>query len=359
MSKSTPKQTISNRLSKAKWLLLTAMIVGLGIFYVASKNNQKDLRTATVKRQDITESVNASGELQAKQYAELRFNTPSKVVWLGVDKGNQVKKWQAVASLDKRTLEKNLRKKLLDYQTTRWDFEQTQDNYDINGRRLEEVILTDAEKRILEKSQFGLDKSVLDVEVADLAAKDAVLISPIEGTVISTGGLVAGENLTATNLATKFIKVADLSTLQFVAQVDEVDYGKIHLGQKVNVILDAFPNETFEGKVTYINKEGIKTLSGGVTIPIEITLISHDDRLVLGLSGEADFVIEQKEAVLAVPREFVQTKDNKTYVYIMENHSPIMREVTTGLATISQTEITSGLKENQEIVLVKNNGTSK
>lgn len=359
MAKNTPKQTIFNRLSKAKWLILITVIAGLGFFFITSKGDQKELRTATVKRQDITESVNASGELQAKQYAELRFNTPSKVVWLGVEKGDQVKKWQSVASLDKRTLEKNLRKKLLDYQTTRWDFEQTQDNYDVNGRQLEEVLLTDAEKRILDKSQFGLDKSVLDVEIADLAAKDAVLISPIEGTIVSTGGLVAGENLTATSLATKFIKVADLSTLQFIAQVDEVDYGKIHLDQKVNVTLDAFPDEIFEGKVTYINKEGVKNLSGGVTIPIEITLTASDDRLVLGLSGEADFVIEQKEAALSVPREFVQTKDGKTYVYVMENNSPVMREVTTGLETISQTEITSGIDENQEIILVKNNGTSK
>jgi HlyD family secretion protein len=359
MSKSTPKQTIFNRLGRAKWLLLVVVIAGLGIFYVTSRSNQEDLRTATVKRQDITESVNASGELQAKKYAELRFNTPSKLVWLGVEKGDQIKKWQSVASLDKRTLEKNLRKKLLDYQTTRWDFEQTQDNYDIDGRQLSEVILTDEEKRILEKTQFGLDKSVIDVEIADLAAKDAVLISPIAGTVISTGGLVAGENLTATNLATKFIKVADLSTLQFIALVDEVDYGKIHTGQKVNIMLDAFPDESFEGTVSFINKEGVKNISGGVTIPIEITLDTTDDRLVVGLSGEADFIIQQKSNTLTVPREFIQTKEGKTYVYVIESNQPVMKEVVTGLSTISQTEIISGIEENQELVLIKNNGNTK
>lgn len=359
MSKNTQKQTIFSRLSKAKWLLLIAVIAGLGIFYFASNNNQEDLRTTTVKRQDITESINASGELQAKQYAELRFNTPSKLVWLGVEKGDQIKKWQSVASLDKRTLEKNLRKKLLDYQTTRWDFEQTQDNYDIDGKQLSEVILTDAEKRILEKTQFGLDKSVIDVEIADLAAKDAVLISPIAGTVISTGGLVAGENLTATNLATKFIKVADLSTLQFVALVDEVDYGRINIGQKAKVMLDAFPDETFAGTVSFINKEGVKNISGGVTIPIEITLDTKDDRLVLGLSGEADFIVQEKSNALTVPREFIQTKDGKTYVYVMEKNQPVIKEVVTGLSTISQTEIISGLEENQELVLIKNNGNKK
>lgn len=359
MTKLKNKLSLVDSLRKNKLLLGAVVVAVLLTGYFLTQDKTPEMRTATVKRQSLTEAINASGELQAKSYAELRFTTPSRVTWLGVNKGDVVKKWQSVASLDKRTLEKNLRKKLLDYQTTRWDFEQTQDNYDIEGRALDDALLTEAERRILEKSQFGLDKTVLDVEIADLAAKDAVLVSPIGGTVISTGGLVMGENLTAANLATKYIKVADLSTLQFIAQVDEVDYGKIHLGQKVSVMLDAFPDETFAGEVSYINKEGIKTLSGGVTIPIEITLTKADDRLVVGLSGEADFIVSEKQDVLIVPREFVKTVEGKEIVYVLENGKPVSKEVQTGISTVSQTEIVSGLGENQEIILLKNGTGTK
>ncbi|MFZ5535226.1 MAG: efflux RND transporter periplasmic adaptor subunit [Patescibacteria group bacterium] len=353
MSQNTKKQTVVDRLKKYKWYIALLLLVTISTGYITFRQNGDELRTTTVKRQDITESVNASGNVQAKDYAELRFNTPSKIVWLGVKKGDRVKKWQSVASLDKRTLEKNLRKKLLDYQTNRWDFEQTQDNYDVDGRSLEQVLLTDEEKRILEKTQFGLDKSVLDVEIADVAAKDAVLVSPISGTVLSTGGLIAGENLTAANLATKIIKVADLSTLYFIAQIDEVDFGKIQVGQKVEIQLDAFPDQSFEGAVSFIGKEGEKTLSGGVTIPIEITFTKVDERLAVGLSGDADFIIAKKENVLSIPREFIKHNQGKTYVYILENGKPVSREVTVGLSTISQTEVASGVEEGQEVVLVK------
>jgi len=353
MSQNTKKQTVVDRLKKYKWYIALLLLVTISTGYITFRQNGDELRTTTVKRQDITESVNASGNVQAKDYAELRFNTPSKIVWLGVKKGDRVKKWQSVASLDKRTLEKNLRKKLLDYQTNRWDFEQTQDNYDVDGRSLEQVLLTDEEKRILEKTQFGLDKSVLDVEIADVAAKDAVLVSPISGTVLSTGGLIAGENLTAANLATKIIKVADLSTLYFIAQIDEVDFGKIQVGQKVEIQLDAFPDQSFEGAVSFIGKEGEKTLSGGVTIPIEITFTKVDERLAVGLSGDADFIIAKKENVLSIPREFIKHNQGKTYVYVLENGKPVSREVTVGLSTISQTEVASGIEEGQEIVLVK------
>lgn len=359
MTKLTTRPSLINSLKKNR-ILLGVIVIGILFFgYFLTQDNAPEMRTATVKRQNLTEAINASGELQAKTSAELRFTTPSRVTWIGIDKGDVVKKWQSVASLDKRTLEKNLRKKLLDYQTTRWDFEQTQDNYDIEGRKLDDALLTEAERRILEKSQFGLDKSVLDVEIAKLAAEDSVLISPIGGTVVSIGGLVAGENLTAANLATKVIKIADLSSMQFVAQVDEVDYGKLRLGQKVSVMLDAFPNETFEGSVSYINKEGVKTLSGGVTIPIEITLSKADERLVVGLSGEADFIVAERQNVLTVPREFVKTVEGKEVVYILEDGKPVMKEVQTGIATVSQTEIISGIEENQQIILQKNGADAK
>ena len=333
---------------KLKWYIIAIILVALVFFYFTAKNNKKEWRTVEVKRQDLVESVNGSGELEAQNSAELRFNIPSKVVWLKVKKGDQVNRWQAVASLDKKTLEKNLQRYLLDFSKERADFDE---DLKVTYR---DKVLTDTISRILAKNQYDLDKAVLDVEIADLAAKESVLVSPIAGTVISTGGLVAGENLTAANLATKYIKVSDLSTLRFKAQVDEVDYGKIRLGQPVNIVLDAFPSETFTGSVSFINQEGVKTLSGGVTIPIEISLDQPDERLVIGLSGEADFIIEQKQNVLAIPREFIKSRNGQTYVYVLKKNKPVLKEITAGLSTISLTEITAGLEENQTVVLVKN-----
>lgn len=357
MPQNMKKQNLFDRIKKRKWYATLLVLIIFSVIYITSRQNGDEMRTVKVKRQDITESVNASGNVRAKDYAELRFNTPSKVVWLGVEKGDQVKKWQSIASLDRRILEKNLQVKLLSHKSSVVDFEETQDNYDVQGWSLDHILnnddVTEEEKRILEKSQFGLDRSDLEVEIADIALKEAVLVSPISGTVISTGGLVEGENLTATNLAIKTIKVADLSTLYFVAQIDEVDLGKVQIGQKVEIQIDAFPGESLEGTVSFIDKEGEKTLSGGVTIPVEITFANVDERLAIGLTGDADFIVAKKENVLSIPREFIKHDQEKTYVKIMENGKPVTREVTTGLSTISQIEITSGMEEGQEVVLVK------
>ena len=333
---------------------IAAILLIAGFLWQKTQAQEEITRTATVAKESLIESISASGEIAAKNSAHLNFSTPSKITWVGVKKGDQVKKGQTVASLDQRQLEKNLKKKLLAYMSNRWDFEQTHENYDIDGRAINEVTLTDAEKRIVEKAQFSLDSSVLDVEIADLTKKEAYLSSPIAGTVTAVEGMNVGENLTAVTTGSSYIKIVDLNSLYFVASIDEVDYNKISVGQKVQILLDAFPDDSFTGHVSYISKEGTKTLSGGVTIPVEITFDSLPNNLVVGLSGDVDFIISEKENTLVIPKEFLKTVDGREVVSVLENNKPVVQTVETGLKTISQVEIVAGLTEGQEIVLTSN-----
>jgi len=344
---------------KKKLIIGLAVLLFLGFIFVRRPSGllgeKEELKTTKVEQKALRDTVSASGKIEAENSAKLHFPTPAKVVWVGAKKGDTVKKWQSLASLDRRQLEKNLKKKLLDYMDERWDFEQTHDDYDIDGRPLDAVILTDAEKRIAEKAQFSLDKLVLDVEISDLVLKESVLVSPISGTVTEVEGMLAGDNLIAATLATSHIKVVDLSSLKFVAQVDEVDYGKIEVGQKVEIALDSFSDETFEGAVSYIGKEGVKTAGGGVTIPIEIDFNQNGNEFAVGLNGDVEFIVEEKEGVLVIPKEYVKTKNSDGIVYVLKDGKPEERKVKTGLTTLLQVEIIEGLTKDEEIVLVKNN----
>ena len=330
---------------------IALLVLDLLVFHKPNSlfNKKKEYKSVVVKKKTLKETVSASGKIEAKNSAKLHFNAPAKVIWVGVERGDHVNKWQALASLDKRQLEKNLKKELLDYMNERWDHEQIMlDDY--KDRVLDETI-----RRIKEKSQFDLDRDVLDVEIADLAVKESVLISPISGTVTEVEGILAGENLITTTLASSYIKVVDFSSLKFTAQVDEVDYAKIKIGQKVEIALDSFPDEVFKGTVSYIGKEGIKTAGGGVTIPIDIQFNSDGGKLAVGLNGDVEFIIEQKENVLVLPREYVKTKNNESIVYILEDGNLEEKKVKTGLSTLTQTEILEGVQKGEEIVLVKNN----
>jgi RND family efflux transporter MFP subunit len=344
-------------LKSRKKLSLITLVVLMMITIVVIKSTQsklKEIKIATVSRQDLTETISSSGEIKARKSTKLQFNTPSKIIWLGVEKGDQVQKWQSLASLDQRILNKNLKKKLLTYMNERWDFEQTDDDYDLNGKKTSQVSLTDEEKRIVEKAQFDLDSSILDVEISNLTLSEANLISPIAGTVTAIENIAVGENLTALGLSGSYIKIVNLTSFYFEAQVDEVDYAKIYLDQKVSIILDAFPEKTFEGTVSFISKEGVKTLTGGIIFTIEIDLNLDNNDLALNLSGDAEFIINQKQAVLVIPREFVKSKNGDSIVWIKENNRLVTKNVTTGFTSLTQTEILEGLEEHQEVVLVKN-----
>jgi len=321
--------------------VLASSLLGIG---------NKELKTETVAKDSIKQTVTASGEITAEKKADLQFQASGKVAWVGVNKGDKVKKGQALASLDSREYKKTLEEKLLDYSKIRWDFEQLRDDYDIGSRKLDELgTLTDKEKRILEKSQFDLNKSVLGVELTNIALQNATLISPIDGEVTNIGDLIAGENSNAmTNPAN--ITIVDFGSLIFQARVEEVDLAEIKPGQKAVVTLDAYPNEEFEGEVLRVNRVAQKNIVGGTIIPVDIKLEANE-KFIVGLNGDAQILIEEKLSTLVVPRGAVHREDDKYFIWVIRNGKPEKQIVTIGLQSAKITEITQGLQEDDKIVV--------
>lgn len=305
--------------------------------------------TTKVKRETISQTISASGEIRAEKQVTLTFQTSGQLAWVGIKEGDRVKAWQAIAALDRRELEKDLKKKLLAYMNERWDFEQTQEDYNIGGRPLEKVgVLTEAERRILQKAQFDLNSTVLDVEIKDLAYKLATIITPIAGIVTKIDVPIAGVNITP---ATAEFVVADPSQMKFVANVDETDIGLVNLGQKGRVLLDAYADEEFEGVVTKIAFSSITTRGGGTAFEIEISLPENtDQRFKVGMNGDAEIILAEKEEVLSVPTEAIETREGKTYVEIVEGRRLKEVEVETGISSDTRIEIVKGLNQDQIIV---------
>jgi len=339
---------------KKRWKLILVILIALGIaltiFLTFSQPNKKT-ETVTVKKGTLVQNVVASGQIKAKESVDLKFSTASKLIWLGVKKGDTVKRYQAVATLDRAQLEKNLKQKLLDYMGERWDFEQARADKNVKTDRLNDYTLTDAEKRIIEKAQFTLDRSVLDVEISDLALKQSVLYSPIEGTVTDIGDLVVGTQLSPTDITTKIIRIVNFSTLYFEAKVSEMDYGRINTGQNAYISIDAFAGKEYPAVVAYIGKEGIKSSGGSVNILTELTLEPFFDAIVPGLSGEAKITTSKKDNVFIIPKETLLTEKEKQYVEVMKGDKPVKKEVKIGLTASDEVEIVSGLSEGDRIIV--------
>ena len=331
------------------------LVIGLAVFLLLGfltikrlgglRDEKEAYKTTRVERGTIKETVSASGTIEAKQQVELHFQTLGKVSWVGVTEGDIVKKGQALAKLDTVILNNQHLQAQNSVQQATEVLDEFIDTYRDNLSSPEKI----HKRTQLEKA---VDSARLAASNAAKSLADATLMAPFGGVVISiSNNIVPGANISLVDAIT----IADTSEFKFMAQVDEVDYGQIEIGQEVEISLDSFSDEMFLGIVSYIGKEGIKTAGGGVTIPIEIQFNPDGNNLAVGLNGDVEFIIEQKESVLIVPREYVKTKNGSAIVYLLKAVQPEERKVETGLTTLSQVEIIEGLEEGEKIVLVKNN----
>jgi len=243
---------------------------------------QKPLIKSAQSEEEETEPLVLPGKITAEKSVDLKFATSGKLVWVGVKVGDRVKRGQAIASLDRRELEKRLKKEMNDYLSERWDFEQTQDNY---REVKEQHLLTDTIKRILDKAQFDLNNAVLDVEIAQLAVEYATITSPIDGIVTRVDQPVAGVQITP---ATAVFTIVDPNSLYFEAEADEEEVVQIKEGMKGKIVLDAYSNQEIDSQITLIefapiSEKGAPTYAVHCQLPEELDL-----DLRLGMNGEIE-----------------------------------------------------------------------
>lgn len=345
LSKKFKSFTLWLKTRKLLTFFLVILILGLG-FFTYKKFGPKNLNDlyelGQVTRQDLEKTISASGKIKSQTQVDLKFQTSGLLSWVGVKEGDYVNKWQAVASLDKRQLQKNLEKYLLDYSKERNDWDEDQL---ITYR---DTAITDTLKRLIEKNHFDLQSTVLDVELQDLTLKYATLITPISGIVTHIDIPVAGINITP---ATAVFTVADPDQLIFETIIDEVDIGLLAVGQTAQLVLDTYPNETIDLIVSSIDFSSTLDTSGSTVFLVKFNLLNTPEKKYkLGMNGEVTITVDQKTNVLTIPLTAV-IEDGQTTVQIVTENQVYSQPITLGISGDDLVEVTSGLLENQIIVI--------
>ncbi|MBI2074919.1 MAG: HlyD family efflux transporter periplasmic adaptor subunit [Candidatus Levybacteria bacterium] len=263
------------------WVILLSIGIISLIFFLAWPRKKAVLPIEEAQSVDAITTISANGAITAKRMVNLSFALSGQLVYLGVQKGDTVSAFQTVGVIDQRTLEKNLQTALRNYSLQRNTFEQTQDNYQ---DRTPEQALSDAMKRILQNNQYDLEKAVLSVELSDLAKQQSVLTTPITGIVTRADVSLAGVYVTPSTIFT----IVDPTSLVFSMDVDEADISKMHEGQKVNVVLDAYPDTHLSLTVKTIDFSSHTTATGANAYTVEAELPNNGIKFRLGMSGNAE-----------------------------------------------------------------------
>lgn len=327
-------------------VLVIVVLLGSGLWFARSRRTTTSLtiETHAVERQDFAKTVSSSGKTSAAKSVELKFQTSGKLAWVGVKEGDTVTAYQAIAGMDVREVRKNLEKALRDYSSERNDFEETwRVTYD--GKAPYQAF-SDTVKRILEKNQWDLEKAVLDVELKHLAVEYATLVTPIAGLVTHIDAPIAGVNITP---ATAVFAISDPNSLIFEANVDEIDVGALALAQSATVVLDAFPDTVFRGKVSYISYAS-QTSSGGATVfPVKVAF-DEPQSLRIGLNGDITIDVERQPSVLTIPIEAVRESKGKKYVYRKTGKTYEKVEIIVGSQNENTIIVASGLTDGDSVV---------
>lgn len=337
-------------------LFVAAVVVFVVLKSFKAATNPLQVEMAVSTRGNAQEIVSVSGFLKAGTKADLSFGvTTSKVVGVYSHVGDTVAPGTALLALDSSTLadevaaaEAALSQARNTYFSTKSTQTVTDETYkdsgDLNSPKVKALIDQAFQNSRAADDAQSRAEAALNEAKANLAK--SVLTSPIAGTVSLVNANI-GEIPTGV-----VAEVVDLNTLYFDVLVDELDIGSIKLGQLVTIKLDSAKNVEMSGVISEISPVTIKDASNNVTVEVKVT-IQDSKGVVLrpGLEGDSQIIVNQHVNTVLVPFEAVVAEGDQSYVWEIKNGKAVKQPVSTGLEGDLNTEITSGLSENETVIL--------
>lgn len=207
----------------------------------------------------------------------------------------------------------------------------------------------------IELQKLRIEQAVADIDSKQQELNDMYVYAPISGTLVEQN-VNAGDDLSSlsTDNNTVDARIVDYSSMNVVIPVDEMDVGKIKLGQEVIITADAVQGKTFRGIISDIADEG-RAENGVSTFDVKVTMDKIPE-LKAGMTVNADIILEKKDNVLLVPIEALKYEGRQAYVTKVGETEPVKVEI--GLTNERYAEIVSGLNEGDEVeITVSSSGS--
>ena len=293
-----------NKKVLAVFVFLVALVL-LAFQFLRNERASVVYKTALVDKGDILSYVTATGTVNPVTTVEIGSQVQGIINKIYVDFNSLVKRGGSLAEIDPATFKAKVEQVEADLKKAQADVELTRNIMNAN-----EVL---HKKRLISKQEYddskvkyssavaALQQAKAALEIARSDLTHTTIRSPIDGIVMSRRvnvGQAVGTGRESTPL---FIIAEDLSRINVVAHVSEADVGKVDNNQGSVFTVDAYPNQTFEGKVWQVRTEPV-TASNVVTYDVVILVDNKELRLKPGMTAEVRILVAHKQDVLRVPR---------------------------------------------------------
>jgi len=202
----------------------------------------------------------------------------------------------------------------------------------------------------LRQAKAEVERARSALKNAQVQLSYATITAPIQG-VIASVSTEEGETVAAGMQAPTFVTIIDLERLQVDAYVDEVDIGKVKIGQRAVFTVDAFPGTDFEGTVSAIYPKAViqdNVVNYDVVVDVETP---YHGRLRPEMTASVTIFLDRRQDVLAVPSKAVQREQGRTIAYVLEGGQPEPREIKVGWRDGRWIEIVSGLEAGDAVLV--------
>ena len=338
--------------NKLVWSAVIAAVVV--VVFLMSGKKPLVVKAFEMKPGELRVIVNATTTSTIKSETEVTLSAQrtGRVVRLPVTEGDRVRAGALIAQLDLSEesvqTESALTQSKAAYNETGKNLIRTEDLFN-KGMVAQQDL--DASRRAYEVA-----KSRYEAATADAAVKRnySVVRAPFDG-VVAKKFTEVGEILMP---GKQIVTIVNPDRIYVLATIDEVDVGRLKLGQSVAITVDAFPGERFEGAIKRISS----IVSGGKletrTADVWIYFSKKDSRMKPGMSADVEVLIATLKNVLSVPSQAVIEREGKKQVYVAEGKdlkpggSAIarLRPVDLGETNWSFTEITRGLASGEFVI---------
>lgn len=331
---------------------------GTGITLTEEENNFVDIETSVVQYRSIKSTLSAPGKViaQPQRKAIVSYAFPARVAQIHVQLGDWVNPGQKLITLESEEVgnaRSEYYKALADYELAKVNFEREKNLFDRGVGPKKEFLQAESDLKVAEANLEAAEKKLhvlgfTEEQVEKISETHQIkpiitLYSPIRGKIIERN-VVMGAMI---DQSTELLVILDPTVLCVDADIYEKDISKVKIGQQVEVVVPAFPEEKFYGTIKYIS-DVLNQETRTITVRTEVK--NKDMKLKAGMFANIKITLNQQDLALAVPSDCILEDQGEDIVFIKKGEEYFLQVVETGAQENGYLEITQGLSEGDEVV---------
>ena len=300
---------------------MVAMSFSLLIIISCGGKKEEEFKFYTLKEaetQQLELTVEASGTVEAISSIEIKSKASGQILFLGAEIGDYVEEGVVLARIDQRTPTNTLSQANADLEVAKVRLINAQNQFERSNRLHSEGNISDKSfedaQEAFSSARAQQVRAQVFLENARIALDDTSVRSPIAGTVISRPaevGQVITSPTSAVGGGTLLMEMADLNKVRVRALIDEIDIGKISIGQEVTLKVSAYRDKKFVGIVSKIEPMS-KVDQNVTTFPVLIDIENRDNLLLIGMNTDVEIEILNEAVDIALPAGSLRTRKDIT-----------------------------------------------